>query len=289
MDYTKPITEIIKQRFSSRAYIEKPIEAKTQQWLTEALASLPSAPGGTAARFELAAATEQDRNLLKGLGTYGFIRGATGFIVGAAGPGEKNLEDYGYLMERAVLHATDLGLGTCWLGGSFTKSNFARKISAAREEIVPAVAATGYMAEADAGQDVIRLRVGGNRRLAWESLFFDEKFGAPLSAPAAGRYATPLEMLRLGPSASNKQPWRIVRAGQAWHFYMQRTPGYRDGFLQRLMKVDDIQRLDMGIAMCHFELTAREMGLNGHWNIQEPDLGKPDALTEYTASWVSEG
>ena len=289
MDYTKPITEIIKQRFSCRAYLEKPIEEKTQQRLAESLLALRAGPFGAAVRLELAAATEQDRNSLKGLGTYGFIKGATGFIVGAVGPGEKNLEDYGYLMERAILHATDIGLGTCWLGGSFTKSNFAKKISASREEAVPAVAATGCMAEADSAQDVIRLRVGGDRRLAWENLFFDEKFGTPLSAQAAGDYATPLEMLRLGPSASNKQPWRIVQTEKAWHFYVQRTPGYRDGFLQRLLKVDDMQRVDMGIAMCHFELTAREQGLNGHWSVKEPELEKLDALTEYSASWVSGG
>jgi len=52
------------------------------------------------------------------------------------GPGAKNLEDYGYLMEAIILKATELNLGTCWLGGSFTQSNFARKINAADNEIV---------------------------------------------------------------------------------------------------------------------------------------------------------
>jgi nitroreductase len=61
---------------------------------------------------------------LKGLGTYGFIKGATGFIMGTVGHSEKNLEDYGYVMERAILFATDIGLGTCWFGGTFTRSRF---------------------------------------------------------------------------------------------------------------------------------------------------------------------
>jgi hypothetical protein len=47
-----------------------------------------------------------------------------------------------------------------------------------------------------------------------------------------------------------------------------------------------MQRLDLGIAMCHFELTAREQGLKGHWMVSEPKLEKPDALTEYTATWA---
>jgi hypothetical protein len=40
----------------------------------------------------------------------------------------------------------------------------------------------------------------------------------------------------------------------------------------------------MGIAMCHFELTACELGPTGHWVIDEPDIKKPDESVEYTAS-----
>ena len=60
------------------------------------------------------------------------FKGATGFIVGAAERTPKDLEDFGYLMEHVILFATDLGMGTCWLGGTFSKSRFAGKIEAAR-------------------------------------------------------------------------------------------------------------------------------------------------------------
>jgi hypothetical protein len=68
---------------------------------------------------------------------------------------------------------------------------------------------------------------------------------------------------------------------------MQRTPGYREGFFQVLLNLVDLQRMDMGIAMCHFELTAREAGLKGEWIVEEPRIEKPDGLTEYTVSWRS--
>jgi len=35
-----------------------------------------------------------------------------------------NLENFGYRMELIVLHATDLELGTCWLGGTFFTQQF---------------------------------------------------------------------------------------------------------------------------------------------------------------------
>ncbi len=286
MVYRQPVTELVQKRFSCRAYRTEPIDAEAQHQLQDFMQPLRAGPLGAPTRFELVAVTEQDRQSLKRLGTYGFIRGATGFLVGAVGPGDKNLEDYGYRLEGIILRATDLGLGTCWLGGTFTKSSFAKKISARPGELLPAVASVGYIQNLESAREgLVRRRVGADRRLPWTSLFFSEGFGSALTPETAREYATPLEMVRLGPSASNKQPWRVVRVGALWHFYLQRSPGYRQGFLQRLVKVDDIQRVDIGIAMCHFELAALELGLAGKWQAADPALAVPDELTEYVVSW----
>jgi len=286
--YSQPIVEIIRRRFSCRSYASAPISVERRRRLAGAAESLRAGPLGTPLRFTLVAAAEEDSSALKGLGTYGFIRGATGFLVGAVGQAEKNQEDYGYGLEQLVLLATDLELGTCWLGGSFTRSSFAQKIAAQPGEIVPAVISTGLMDDAQAARKgLMRRQVDADRRLPWESLIFDGRFGAPLAPAAAGAWAMPLEMLRLGPSASNKQPWRVVRAGGAWHFFLQRTPSYPGGLGRLVLGITDIQRVDMGIAMCHFALTAGELGLAGRWVVQEPALDRPDGLTEYTASWVS--
>ncbi|HSR34510.1 MAG TPA: nitroreductase family protein [Anaerolineae bacterium] len=287
MPFRQPISQIIRARYSCRTYDERPIEKSTRQQLAEFAASNTTGPFGTQARFELAAASPEDRAALKGLGTYGFIKDATGFIIGATRDAGGNLEDYGYLMERIVLFATDLGLGTCWLGGSFAKSSFSAKISAREDELVPAVTAVGYIAERPRAMDsMIRRGAGSDSRLPWQRLFFEGQLGTPLSREAAGAHGEILEMVRLGPSASNKQPWRIVKDGSAWHFFLQRTRGYGQGRLRKGWIVADMQRLDMGIAMCHFELSAQELGLGGHWEFDEPPIHKPDELTEYTASWV---
>lgn len=93
-------------------------------------------------------------------------------------------------------------------------------------------------------------------------------------------------MARLAPSASNKQPWRVVRDGAGWHFYCQRTPGYGKGsFIFTVLRIADLQRLDVGIAMCHFELTARQLGLPGRWVSADPGLEPVDKHTLYISSW----
>jgi hypothetical protein len=282
MPYNRPVTQLVKDRFSCRSYSKEHIAEEKRQQLAAFIASNQTGPFGSPTRFELITATEADRKALQGLGTYGFIKNPTGFILGAMSEGEKNLEDFGYTMEHIILFATDLGLGTCWLGGSFTKGRFAKKIAAGEKERVPAVTSVGNIAD---GLGVRQRFSRKKHRYTWDELFFDQALGRPLSQDKAGAYAMPLEAVRLGPSASNKQPWRVVKENDTWHFYVQRTPGYQNRWIMKLLNVDDMQRLDAGIAMCHFELTAGELGLTGAWQIDEPAIEKPDEMTEYVASW----
>ena len=283
--YNQAITEIIERRFSCRTYVPRPIDPKIREELSKILKELTTGPLGGTVRLELVAACPDDLAALKGLGTYGFIKGACGFMVCAADRDENAMEDCGYLLEKAIFFATDRGFGTCWLGGTFNKSGFSRKIALKETEMIPAVVSVGYAADRRRWFDsYIRRRAGSDSRLAWDTLFFDRTFGTPLSADKAGACAAPLEMVRLGPSASNRQPWRVIRDGSRWHFYLQRTKGYGRRNMD-LFKLADLQRVDMGIAMCHFELTAREAGLSGEWLRAEPDIEKPDSLTEYVVTW----
>ena len=285
-DFSSSIAELIRQRRSCRKYLEKPLAEDARRSLEAFFAANRNGPFGGRARFALVAATAEDRTALKGLGTYGFIDGATGFIVGAVENAPRCLEDYGYLMERAILLATDLGLGTCWLGGTFSKSSFARKIGLTGGELMPAVTAVGYPVDAGFSKDRIRRMAGSNSRRPPEELFYIGDFSTPLAPVDAGAYAGPLEMVRWAPSASNRQPWRIVRTPTGWHFFLARTKGYGKGtLLFTVLRLADLQSVDMGIAMCHFELAAREAGLAGDWVIEDPGIATPRAGLEYTATW----
>lgn len=154
---------------------------------------------------------------------------------------------------------------------------------------MPAVTSIGYIVDGSKSGDWIRRRAGSDNRLPPEELFFDRQFGQPLAPEQAGAYAEPLAMVRQAPSASNKQPWRIIRDGDNWHFYLQRTKGYGKGSLiYWLLGLADLQRVDIGIAMCHFELTARELGLTGRWLVDEPNIAKTNEGSEYIVSWMAE-
>ena len=286
MLFEQAITELIPARFSCRTYREEPLDADTIAQLSGRISAAQVGPLGNRARFALVAATEADAQALKGLGTYGFIKGAAGFFVGVLREGELNLEDFGYQMEQIILQATDLDLGTCWLGGTFAKSRFAAKVALQEGESIPAVTSVGYIAPRARRFDrKVRDVAASDHRLPWNKLFFSERFDNPLSQETAGDFAIPLAMVRRGPSASNRQPWRIIKTGTEWHFYLRRTRGYRTNNYAKLLKLADLQRVDMGIAMCHFELTALELGLNGSWRVNDPGLALPNEWTEYIISW----
>ncbi len=283
MLFNKPLTDIIRQRKSIRSYTDAPIEEEKKEALKKFLSANTTGPFGTKSRFIFITATAQDKESLKGLITYGMIKNPMGFIIGAVEKKHHNLEDFGYLMEKNILMTTDLGLGTCWLGGTFSSSRFAQKIALQNNEALPAVTPVGYaVPKITAIDSVIRNASGADNRKPWNSIFF--KNDQPLSIEEAGRYDTPLEMVRLAPSANNFQPWRIIKESETniFYFYIKRVPGLK----QLSFMKSDLQRVDIGIAMCHFSLVAEEKGLKGVWEISDPHLkGMADKL-EYTATWV---
>ena len=283
MLFKNPIEEIIRRRKSIRTYLDKPIEEEKKDTVKKFLSTNTTGPFGTTSRFTLITATDQDKEALKGLITYGMIKNASSFIIGAVENVPHNLEDFGYLMERNILLATGLGLGTCWLGGTFNASGFAQKISLKNNEVLPAVTPVGYAVPKITAIDyVIRNASGADNRKPWNSLFF--KNDKPLTVENAGDYEIPLEMVRLGPSANNFQPWRIIKddTSNTFHFYIKRNPGMKQFFFMKA----DLQRVDIGIAMCHFALTAEEKGLKGSWKISDPRLKGTAVKMEYTATWV---
>ncbi len=167
LKFNAPITDIICQRFSCRSYQREPILTEKREQLQTFIETLPPGPFGAHPRFDLVAATETDGNSLRGLGTYGFIKNAPAFIVGAMTPSRYDLEDYGYLMEAIILYATSMDLGTCWLGGTFTKSSFARTMKLSADETMPAVTSVGEYANPERKRQGIASRTAGSdRRLA---------------------------------------------------------------------------------------------------------------------------
>lgn len=271
--------EAIKQRISVRSYSEKPVETELRKELENYYLNLESGPFGATVRFDMLDLQPLDNNELRRLGTYGMIKGANLYILGAVQDEPGALEDLGYNMEKVILKATYLGLGTCWLGGTFRRSAFASKMNLAENELLPAITPVGYDArDISVADKIARFTAGSKKRKPWDQLFFQGDGSTPLLKEDAGQYADALEAVRMGPSASNRQPWRIVQEKEGlYHLFLQENKLYN-----RLLGKIRIQNIDMGIAMCHFEMVAREQGLKGRWVVDD----RKASGRKYIASWI---
>ncbi|AFA50074.1 nitroreductase family protein [Acetobacterium woodii] len=271
------IEETVKARHSVRTYQNRPLTAADQDKISTYIAALAN-PFAIDVNFHLLEKTA----LVSGekLGTYGVIKGASNYVGASVAPGELVLEALGYSFEQLVLYCTSLGLGTCWLGGTFDRSGFSTAMKLKAGDLFPVISPLGYPAgKKRMLESVVQWAAKSNRRCEWSEIFYDHDFTHPLTPAAAGDYAFPLEMLRLAPSAVNKQPWRIVQDQNAYHFYeVQPTKDSKLGI--------DIQRTDVGIGACHFHLAAMESALPGSFEkLKDPGIQATNPVN-YLFSWI---
>ena len=286
------VEDTIRKRYSCRSYRDTPLSISDRLNLNEFVSRKFTGPFGSSAKFTLFAAESSDSKELKGLGTYGFIRNPAAFIAGVVKESPMNPEDFGYSMEKIILHATGMGLGSCWLGGSFKRSGFGKKAGITDGEIIPAVASIGYIAERKTMTDSVLDGVLSNsarsrKRKGADELFFSSSI-KKLNINFNEGYGSALEMVRLAPSAMNRQPWRVVKEDgkNIFHFFLERSSTYTK--VIKLLRYEDLQRIDMGIAMCHFECTAIESGLKGIWKKESPVAVKTPRGWEHIITWEGE-
>ena len=218
-------TEIIRNRKSVRTYKEQAIPEKTLNLVRDYLkhdTGLFDVP----ITFSILNAREN------GVSSP-VILGADTYVAGKYQK-QKNAElSFGYAFEKFILYAASLGLGTVWLAATIDRKAFELGYAAEKRSI---------------RESMMRRGMKSDSRVPFGELFFRNNFQNPLNESDAGIWQLPLEMVRLAPSATNKQPWRAIAEKDWVHFYEKKTPGYDKE------ATGDIQKVDLGIALCHFEI-----------------------------------
>ncbi|MDE6560160.1 MAG: nitroreductase family protein, partial [Muribaculaceae bacterium] len=114
------IIEAMKERRSVRTFDGEGISIDRVADLEKAIAETGSPFGGNLT-IRL-----KKFNLKEGYrpSTYGMIKGAEDFFLLGIGSDEASALTAGYRFEQVVLKAWQLGLGTCWIAGTFKESDF---------------------------------------------------------------------------------------------------------------------------------------------------------------------
>ena len=265
-------SEAIRTRRSVRTFSDKPLDPGTADRIL-AFADRAENPFDLAIEWKIFLAAEHPEL------TSPVIVGAQAWIGGKMplGIGTRAEEAFGYSFEKILLFAETLGLGSTIIAGTMDRSAFERAMKLEDGWIMPCVSPLGFPAERmSLRETVMRKGIRADTRLDFGEIFFDGSFDKPLAPEKAGELAEVLELTRLSPSAVNKQPWRIVLDSSSdsvaprLHFYEKRGKGYvaSNGW--------DIQRIDMGIALCHCVLALEEQGLRPSVTAADPGIALPD-------------
>lgn len=155
------------------------------------------------------------------------------------------------------------------LAASLSRTAFEKAMEVQSDEVLPVASPVGYPAgKKSVRETLMRKGLKADDRIPFEKLFFDGQYGNPFKTASAGIYANALEMARWAPSAGNQQPWRAVVIGDTVHFYENKS--------MRDSPLGDIQKVDVGIALAHFDLTLQEEGHNGRFVEADPGLAVPE-------------
>ena len=208
------------------------------------------------------------------------IKGETAYLAAKTAKAPHAEEAVGFSLEALMLYALSLGLGTVWLGGTLDRRAFERAMDLESDELMPCVSPVGRPAEKmSLRETVMRRGTTATTRQSFSSLFFDGDLRHPLSEEAAGELLEPLKAVQRSPSAINRQPWRVVRCGKTLHFFVKHSFGLT------AKATGDLQKIDLGIALCHFSLAAEALGMDPRFAISDPGIAIPSDH-EYIASYT---
>ena len=118
------VHEAIQNRFSVRAYLDKPVEEEKLARVLEAARLAPSAGNRQEWRFVVVQDAATRAELMEAANGQAFV-GQAPVVIAACAEGEQHVMTCGQLsypidvaiaLEHIALAATEEGLGTCWIG-----------------------------------------------------------------------------------------------------------------------------------------------------------------------------
>jgi nitroreductase len=215
------INEAIERRHSVRSYTDRPITGEVEKELRDLITECNRKSGLSLQLFL------NEPQVLSGIiGRIGFknVRNYLALI----GKNSSALDEKcGYYGEKVVLRATQLGLGSCWVGMGYRKT----APTLATDEKLRLVIALGYAATPGKA----------HRNKPLKELYAVEKRGDSADDNLPAWFLRGIRAAQLAPTARNQQKFQFTLVGDT-------------------VKAKDIggilSRVDLGIVKYHFEVAA---------------------------------
>ena len=217
-------------RRSRRKYLTTPIDAAIVEKL-QALISEYNHKAGLNMQFVL-----NNGSAFGGLRkSYGMFTGVMNYIGLIDNPSDEHCkEKLGYYGELLALHATMLGLGTCWVGGSFDRASCPFALSGG--EVISCTITVGNVPDGLSMKEKLIHNVIHRKTKTAEEMFASD-------GPVPDWFMAGMRAVLRAPSAVMRQPVLF---------------SYREGVVTAAVPdITDVgSALDFGIAKLHFEIGA---------------------------------
>lgn len=233
--------EAIFKRKSVRKYQDDPITVAELDEIND-LISNPKKLYDVDMNIHLVEDGNNFSEILKGvIGSYGKII-APHYLVATSEIKEGYLENIGFVLEDIVLKMTEMGLGTCYIGGLYDKKRIKKiiKIKDSHQPVI--VVAFGYPKDE---MDYIKLIIGSKKRMDLEKICYGDY-------DTIWRFI--MDAVRLSPSAMNSQPWRFYKNKSLIDMYIRKS--------KNIFHMIEMNRIDAGIALQHLNIAAKYFDIN---------------------------
>jgi hypothetical protein len=224
------LLEAIEKRISRRSYLDTLIDPEKLIKIKQAIDKY-NAASGLSIQF-----VEDGGKAFQGFGkSYGMFSGVRSFIALVGKTSDPDLlEKAGYYGELLVLQATALGLGTCFVGGTYDKKSCPCTVK--DDEILTCVITIGNVEDTPGFKERMIYRMSHiGSKIQLEKIYEADREAPPWFLDGA-------KAVMLAPSAVNRHPVRIAYKSGKVSAYVESTQGSN--------------LIDLGIAKANFEIAA---------------------------------
>lgn len=234
------IIDIIKARHAVRTFKEDALVTQDQiTAIQQKLEETTSPFGGEIAvklhHFDLSKETPN---------TYGSVKGASWYILVGASEAPESLLTLGFRMEQVALKIFELGLGVNFITATFKGSSFVEAANFSPSTPLCVIMPFGVPSEkVRVTEKLTHFFMKSRDRKPFDETFVEDE--------KDDYFHEALEMMRLAPSAYNRQPWRAVVDGKSVWFYQ--IPSHNS-------------LIGVGNGLANFYLTLQYKGLEGNFS-----------------------
>lgn len=265
IDHTPLAYRTLLSRRSCRRFDSAPLSSALLQQIEESLHTIQPLQPGQAIQFSLLQELEKTR-LAVAQGAYGRFIVSPHLMIPYTLHNTDPLVELGFQSQQAVFHLETLGLGSCYIGAHGRVLKLQKEFDLPEEAQLAAVLVFGTPSPSTLNHNLnqsLRSLFGSRKRKPLQELLLPSPQSETAAQPR--EWEAILQAGRWAPSATNAQPWRLLRLEDNT-LQLFTNPAVYPFVLSSEGKLM-YALFDAGIFMANILLAAQAFGVHAAWQL----------------------